>query len=86
MTIIDDNTVAVSTNEGVQIINIKTNTVEKSINTGMCHGLDYKNGSLICFVPGKGVLSVTLISSTITTLVQDTTNRGWFYCTVYLFQ
>lgn len=83
VTVIDDKTVAVSTDEGVMIVNIATNTVEKSTIIGRCHGLEYYNGSLIICASGKGIVSLNLSTSLITTLVQDTTDRGCYYCAVY---
>ena len=81
LTSINDSTVDASTNEGIEIINTTTNSVEKSINIGHCFGLKYYKGFLICFVLGKGILSVDLSSSIITTI--DTTNYMWCHCGIY---
>lgn len=44
VTVITNNLIAVSTNRGVDIINVYTNTIERFINTGS-HGFHHHRGS-----------------------------------------
>lgn len=82
VTFIGDNKVAVSTDEGVKIINIITNAIEKTINIGSCDGLDYYKGSLLCCVYRTGVVSVDLKKAMIRTLVPDR-RTGRNYCAAH---
>jgi DNA-binding beta-propeller fold protein YncE len=72
VTYIDETTVAVSTNKGIEIINIDTKYSERSINTSQgCHGITYHNGVLLWCEEQKGIQMMKLSDDRITTLVKQ---------------
>lgn len=83
VTMIDSNTMAVSCDKGVKIINIATGKTEKKIPAGKCRGVEYYSGSLICGVLGNGVVTVDLTTINITTIVEDTNYNDYLYCSFY---
>ena len=72
VTYLDDTTVAVSKNKGIEIINIDTKKSEKSINTSQgCHGITYHTGVLLWCEEQTGIEMMKLSDDIITTLVKQ---------------
>lgn len=82
VTIIENNIVAVST-DGLMVVNVDTEIIEKTNVIGRCEGLEYFKGSLICGVPKKGVISVDLCSGSTTTVIKDEDYNGPYDLTVH---
>ncbi|CAC5403663.1 unnamed protein product [Mytilus coruscus] len=71
VTFIKDNLVALSTSYGILIINIRSGTIVKKIQTnGKCQGIAYNNGTLICCIKSIGIQCIKLLNKTVTTLVK----------------
>jgi hypothetical protein len=61
VTYLDDRTVAVATNNGIEIINIDTKKTERRINTSeQCSGITYHNGVLLWCEEQKGIVMMKL--------------------------
>jgi DNA-binding beta-propeller fold protein YncE len=72
VTYLDDRTVAVSTANGIEIINIDTKKTERLINTGhICGGITYHNGVLLWCGQQSGIQMMKLSDGRVTTLVKQ---------------
>ena len=72
VTYLDDRTVAVSTDNGIEIINIDTKKTERRINTSQCcYGITYHNGVLLWCEEQRGIQMMKLSDDRITTLVKQ---------------
>jgi DNA-binding beta-propeller fold protein YncE len=82
VTYLDDRTVAVSTNMGIERINIDTKTIERRINTSQrCFGITYHNGVLLWCEEKKGIQMMTLSDDRGTTLVKQNNLQNHSYIT-----
>ena len=71
VTCLNDTTVAVSTENGIEIINIYSTTTERLIKTSKpCHGITHHNGVLLWSEPERGIQMMKLSDDKITTLVK----------------
>jgi DNA-binding beta-propeller fold protein YncE len=72
VTYLDNKTVAVSSYNGIQIINIDTNETERRINTSeRCYGITYHNGVLLWCEYSSGIQMMKLSDGRVTTLVKQ---------------
>ena len=72
VTYLDDRTVAVSTWNGIEIINIDTKKTERRINTSQCCcGITYHKGVLLWCEVKSGIQMMTLFEDTSTNLVKQ---------------
>ena len=72
VTYLDDRTVAVSADNGIEIINIDTKKRERRINTGQwCYGITYHNGVLLWCQVKRGIQMMKLSDDRVTTLVKQ---------------
>ena len=72
VTYLDDRTVAVSTWNGIEIINIDAKKTERRIYTSQkCSGITYHNGVLLWFEQQRGIQMMKLPGDRITTLVKQ---------------
>jgi DNA-binding beta-propeller fold protein YncE len=72
VTYLDDRTVAVATNNGIEIINIDTKKTERCINTSQwCSGITYHHGVLLWCEYQRGIQMMKLSDDRITTLVKQ---------------
>ena len=77
VTCLDDTTVAVSTTNGIIIVNIYLVTMERFINTSKpCRGITYHNGVLLWCEYERGIQMMQLSDGRVTTLVKQRT----LYC------
>jgi hypothetical protein len=69
---IDDTTVAVSTYNGIEIINIISTKLERRIETSkICCGITHHNGVLLWFEAERGIQMMQLSDERVTTLVKQ---------------
>jgi DNA-binding beta-propeller fold protein YncE len=79
VTYLDDRTVAVSTYNGITIINIDTKT-ERSINISpRCYGITYHNGVLLWCEQQRGIQMMKLSDNRVTTLVKQSNMPPYSY-------
>jgi len=72
VTCLDDTTVAVSTINGIEIININSTKTERYIKTSKtCHGIAYHNGVLLWCEKQRGIQMIKLYDGRVTTLVKQ---------------
>jgi DNA-binding beta-propeller fold protein YncE len=72
VTCLDDTTVAVSTSNGIEIININSTKTERRIQTSKpCYGITYHNGVLLWCEPERGIQMMKLSDDRVTTLVKQ---------------
>ena len=72
VTCLDDTTVAVSTYNGIEIININSTEIERRIKTSQpCYGITHHNGVLLWSVYQKGIQMMKLSDGRVTTLVKQ---------------
>ena len=72
ITCLDDTTVAVSTNNGIEIINIDSTKTERRIPTSkQCRGITYHNGVLLWCELQRGIQMMQLSDDRVTTLVKQ---------------
>jgi hypothetical protein len=72
VTYLDDRTVAVSADTGIEIINIDTKKPERRINTSeLCCGITYHNGVLLWCEKNRGIQMMKLSDGRSTTLVKQ---------------
>jgi DNA-binding beta-propeller fold protein YncE len=72
ITCLDDTTVAVSTNNGIEIINIDSIKTERRIQTSkQCRGITYHNGVLLWCELQRGIQMMQLSDDRVTTLVKQ---------------
>jgi hypothetical protein len=82
VTYLDDRTVAVSTNMGIERINIDTKKIERCINTSQrCFGITYHNGVLLWCEEKKGIQMMKLSDDRSTTLVKQNNLQNHSYIT-----
>jgi outer membrane protein assembly factor BamB len=82
VTYLDDRTVAVSTTNGIEIINIDTKKSERSINTSRrCCGITYHNGVLLWCEEQRGIQMMKLSDDRSTTLVKQSNLSSDSYIT-----
>ena len=82
VTYLDDRTVAVSTGNGIEIINIDTNKTERCINTSQwCYGIAYHNGVLLWCEVERGIQMMKLSDDRSTTLVKQSNLQNHSYIT-----
>jgi hypothetical protein len=68
VTCLDDTTVAVSTYNGIEIININSTEIERRIKTSQpCYGITHHNGVLLWSVYQKGIQMMKLSDGRVTT-------------------
>ncbi|CAC5355260.1 unnamed protein product [Mytilus coruscus] len=82
VTCIDDKKVAVSfpNCKQIQIINIATKKVERTIDTASnCYSVSYRDGQLTYCGTGRGIQSVKVSGNFPSTLVKDDTLSNWSY-------
>ena len=73
VTCLDETTVAVSTNNGIEIINIKSTQNERVIETSEpCHGITHHNGVLLWCEYKRGIQKTKLSDDRVSTLVKQT--------------
>jgi DNA-binding beta-propeller fold protein YncE len=69
---LDDRTVAVSTDKGIEIINIDTKKTERRIKTSeRCYGITYHNAVLLWCEQQRGIQMMKLSGDRVTTLVKQ---------------
>jgi hypothetical protein len=79
---LDDRTVAVSTWNGIEIINIDAKKTERRINTSQkCSGITYHNGVLLWFEQQRGIQMMKLSDDRSTTLVKQSNLPSESYIT-----
>jgi hypothetical protein len=72
VTCLDDTTVAVSTNNGIEIININSTKTERRIKTSKpCDGITHHNGVLLWCETHRGIQMMRLSDDRVTTLVKQ---------------
>jgi DNA-binding beta-propeller fold protein YncE len=72
VTCLDDTTVAVSTSNGIEIININSTKTERRIQTSKpCFGVTYHNGVLLWCEHHRGIQMMKLSDDRVTTLVKQ---------------
>jgi len=72
VTCLDDTTIAVSTDNGIEIINIDSTKTERRIKTSKpCHGITHHNGILLWCEPERGIQMMKLSDGRVTTLVKQ---------------
>jgi len=72
VTLIDDTTVAVSTSNGIKIINIDSTNTERCIRTSLpCHGITHHNGVLLWCEKRRGIQMMRLSNDRFPTLVKQ---------------
>jgi DNA-binding beta-propeller fold protein YncE len=72
VTCLDDTTVAVSTGNGIEIININSRKTERHIKTSLpCYGITYHNGVLLWCEYQRGIQMMKLSDDRVTTLVKQ---------------
>ena len=72
VTCLDDATVIVSTNSGIEIININSKKTERRIKTSKpCAGITHHNGVLLWFEYRRGIQMMKLSDGRVTTLVKQ---------------
>ena len=72
VTCLDDTTVAVSTENGIEIINIDSTKTERRIKTcSPCHGITHNNELLLWCEPERGIQTMKLSDGRVTTLVKQ---------------
>jgi DNA-binding beta-propeller fold protein YncE len=72
ITCLDDTTVAVSTNNGIEIINIDSTKPERRIQSSkQCRGITYHNGVLLWCELQRGIQMMKLSDDRVTTLVKQ---------------
>jgi DNA-binding beta-propeller fold protein YncE len=82
VTCLDDTTVAVSTLNGIEIINIDSTKTERRIKTSMpCYGITYHNGVLLWCEDKRGIQMMKLSDGRVTTLVKQINLRHFSYLT-----
>jgi DNA-binding beta-propeller fold protein YncE len=82
VTYLDDRTVAVSTSNGIFIINIDTKTTERRINTSQCcYGIAYHNGVLLWCEEQRGIQMMKLSDDRSTILVKQMNLQNYTYIT-----
>jgi hypothetical protein len=84
VTYLDDRTVAVSTDKGIEMINIDTRKTERRINTSQrCYGITYHNGVLLWCEEHRGIQMMKLYDDRITTLTKQINLPSFSYVTTY---
>jgi DNA-binding beta-propeller fold protein YncE len=84
VTYLDDRTVAVSTDKGIEMINIDTRKTERRINTSQrCSGITYHNGVLLWCEKHRGIQMMKLYDDRITTLTKQINLPSFSYVTTY---
>jgi DNA-binding beta-propeller fold protein YncE len=82
VTYLDDRTVAVSTSNGIEIINIDPKKTGRNINNGQgCYGITYHNGVLLWYEVQSGIQMMKLSDDRITTLVKQSSMPPYSYIT-----
>ena len=82
VTYLDDRTVAVSTDKGIEIININTKKTGRNINISQwCCGITYHNGVLLWCEERSGIQMMKLSDDRITTLVKQSNLPPYSYIT-----
>ena len=82
VTYLDDRTVAVATNNGIEIINIDTKKTGRRINISKwCCGITYHNGVLLWCEEKSGIQMMKLSDDRITTLVKQSNMPPYSYIT-----
>jgi DNA-binding beta-propeller fold protein YncE len=82
VTYLDDRTVAVATNNGIEIINIDTEKTGRRINISQwCCGITYHNGVLLWCEEKSGIQMMKLSNDIITTLVKQSNMPPYSYIT-----
>ena len=82
VTYLDDRTVAVSTYNAIEIINIDTKTIVRRIKTSeQCYGITYHNGVLLWCEVERGIHMMKLSDDRITTLVKQSNLQNHTYIT-----
>jgi outer membrane protein assembly factor BamB len=82
VTYLDDRTVAVSTGNCIEIINIDTKKTERRINTSQCCcGITYHNGVLLWCEEQRGIQMMKLSDDRSTTLVKQNNLQNHSYIT-----
>jgi DNA-binding beta-propeller fold protein YncE len=82
VTYLDDRTVAVSTNNGIEIINIDTKKTERCISTSQCcYGITYHNGVLLWCEEQRGIQMMKLSDDRSTTFVKQSNLQNHSYIT-----
>jgi DNA-binding beta-propeller fold protein YncE len=82
VTYLDDRTVAVATNNGIEIINIDTKKTGRNINISQwCCGITYHNGVLLWCEEKSGIQMMKLSDDRITTLVKQSNMPPYSYIT-----
>jgi DNA-binding beta-propeller fold protein YncE len=72
VTCLDDTTVAVSTDSGIEIININSTKAERRIKTSQpCYGITHHNGVLLWYEYQRGIQMMKLSDDRVTTLVKQ---------------
>jgi DNA-binding beta-propeller fold protein YncE len=72
VTYLDDTTVAVSTNSGIEIININSTKRKRHIKISKpCHGITHHNGVLLWCEQQRGIQKMKLSDDRVTTLVKQ---------------
>jgi DNA-binding beta-propeller fold protein YncE len=81
-TYLDDRTVAVSTYNGIEIINIDTKKRKRLLDTSqICYGITYHNGVLLWCEEKSGTQMMKLSDDRITTLVKQSNVSPYSYIT-----
>ena len=79
VTCLDDTTVAVSTDSGIEIININSTKIERRIKTSkICCGITHHNGVLLWCEDERGIQMMKLSDDRVTTLVKQSSLP--YYC------
>ncbi|XP_052102336.1 uncharacterized protein LOC127735932 [Mytilus californianus] len=84
ITFVDDITVAASTINAIEIINLDSKLTERVISFhGICYGIRYYNGKLLCSVISKGIQMIQLSNGQITDLVKQREPENWSYLAIH---
>ena len=82
VTCLDDTTVVVSTNNGIEIININSTKTGRCIKTSKpCRGITHHNGVLLWCEPKRGIQMMKLSNDRVTTLVKQSNLSHFSYIT-----
>ncbi|XP_063434053.1 E3 ubiquitin/ISG15 ligase TRIM25-like [Mytilus trossulus] len=84
ITFVDDITVAASTHNAIEIINLDSKVTKRFISiTGECYGIRHYKGKLLCNVMSKGIQMIHLSNGEITDLVKQRDLENWSYLAIH---
>ncbi|CAC5387285.1 unnamed protein product [Mytilus coruscus] len=83
ITFVDDSTVAASTENAIEIINIHSKVTARKIDMRNCYGIRYYNGKLLCNVLLRGIHEIHLSNGKVKNLVIQKDLGHWSYLAIH---